>query len=388
MKMLHPFQTTLETIRAHHWRHHTDIYVGCHFDCLYCLYRGGTSYAANVAAKANAPELILSELKTLPRGILYIGAVSDAYQPAEEQYKYMRSLLRGLAQVGQPTFMGTKSTLVTRDIDILEEMATEGLIEVNFTVISLNETLTKLLEPGAPSPWERLDAAEALSSIGIPVSFHVAPIVPGLLSESELDDLIRKLKDVGGSHVFSCILGGRKTYWDQLVVALGSLGPDQFHDWDAFRSVYLPKEEFDDLRHAQPSHYTYLTSIMEFVRECCKHVGIGFVCENIPALTTIDLVDGIYRWKLPTAYDMTKYLSRRAEPIGFEQFYSDYWSAYDPPQDLYELVSHLWETQELFTNTRLSASIHGGSVRYSTANSLTVNWGGVMTVTGGIQVDR
>jgi len=381
MKILHPFQTTLETIRAHHWRYYADLYIGCHFDCLYCLYRGNTSYSTNVTAKANAPELILAELKTLPKGILDIGAVSDVYQPIEGRCKYMRRLLKGLLQMKQPTFIGTKSTLVTRDIDLLKKMAIEGLIEVSFTVISLNAAVTELLEPNAPSPCERLDAAKTLSNHGIPVSFHLAPVIPGMLAESELRYLIHKLKDTGGKHIFSCILGGRKTYWDRLVVTLSSLLPDNFHDWDVFKSVYLSKEEFDDRRRAQSANYAYLTDIMESIRKCCEQVDIEFICENIPAFTNIDLVDGIYRWKLPTIYDMTKYISRSAEPVGFDQFYLDYWCAFSPPNDLYEFVSHLWETQVLFTNTWLSASIHKGSVHYSPKDNLSVNWGGVMTVT-------
>ena len=88
MKLLHRFQTTLETIRSHHWRYYTDVYLGCYFNCLYCLYRGNTSCATDIKVKVDIPQL-LSELKTEPKGVLYIGATTDPYQPAEKEYNCM-----------------------------------------------------------------------------------------------------------------------------------------------------------------------------------------------------------------------------------------------------------------------------------------------------------
>lgn len=385
MQMLRPFQTTLETLRSHHWRYYTDPYMGCEFDCMYCLYRGSGSYAANVAVKPGAVKGILSDLASAPTGILDIGAVSDAYQPAEKRHRVTRRLLRALADRGQPTFIGTKSTLVAGDLDTLRHMAKEGLVEVNFSLVSLSEEFTRQIEPGAPSPQARLDTAKMLADAGIPVSFHLAPVVPGLLSEPDIYALIRRVREAGGRHIFACILGGRKSYWDQLVEALARLGPSDFYDWSAFTSLYGPKESFDDHRRAQPSEYEYLTRIMKSIMVSCQELGVGFVCENIPDFTTVDLVGGIYRWKLPTVYDMAKYVASAREPVNFERFCSAYWFAFNPPKDLIDFVSAMWKAHILFTNTRLRPKLVSGELLYATTDDFEVSWGGVMTVAAGIK---
>jgi len=331
---------------------------------------------------ADVVQRILCELEKSPKGILDLGAKTDCYQQAEESAKLMPQLLSALADAGQPTFIATKSSLILRDLDLLKEMATGGLIEVNFTLITLNEAVRRSLEPGAPSCEERLRAAAYLSDARIPVSFHLSPLIPGLLSEQEIYRLIRAIKSVSGRHAFCCILGGRRSYWEQLVVALEGI-KDEFCDWSLFRSVYGNKEDFDDITRAQASNHQCLIETMVTFMQCCKEIGVGFVCENIPAFTDIRLDGGIYRWKLPTVCDMMDYISARGGPVGWEEFAKEFLERFKPSSELRGLLATLWNSRSLFTNTTLRSESCGEGILYCTGGELVVGQGGVLAVGGG-----
>jgi DNA repair photolyase len=111
---------------------------------------------------------------------LAISGVTDAFQPIERRLKLTRRCLEVLAEFRNPVVIITKNELVTRDIDLLAELAHHDAALVFISVTSLRGELARALEPRASQPQRRLATIEALAKAGIPVGVLVAPVIPGL----------------------------------------------------------------------------------------------------------------------------------------------------------------------------------------------------------------
>ena len=128
-----------------------------------------------------------------------IGTATDPYQPAERRYGRTRSILEVFArEKGWRLGMVTKSDLVTRDIDLLREVARRNVLSIHMTITTLDEKLARLLEPRAPRPALRLEAVRKLSEAGLAVGVTAKPIMPALTDgERALDRLGKAAKDAG-----------------------------------------------------------------------------------------------------------------------------------------------------------------------------------------------
>jgi DNA repair photolyase len=166
-------------------------YRGCEHGCIYCYARptheylgfsAGLDFESKIMVKTNAPGLLRAELES-PRWkpqTLVMSGVTDPYQPIERRLRITRGCLEVLAQFRNPVAIITKNHLVTRDIDVLRELAAYNAVAVNVSVTSLDSNLHRLLEPRTTSPQGRLDAVRQLRAANIPVGVMVAPIIPGL----------------------------------------------------------------------------------------------------------------------------------------------------------------------------------------------------------------
>ena len=166
-------------------------YRGCEHGCIYCYARptheylgfsAGLDFESKIMVKTNAPRLLRCELES-PRWqpqTLVLSGVTDPYQPVERELQITRGCLEVLAQFRNPVAIITKNHLVTRDIDLLRELAECNAAAVNVSVTSLDPTLQRVLEPRTTSPQGRLYAIEQLRAAKIPVGVMVAPIIPGL----------------------------------------------------------------------------------------------------------------------------------------------------------------------------------------------------------------
>src|SRR5881397_1298398 len=166
-------------------------YRGCEHGCIYCYARptheylgfsAGLDFESKIMVKTNAPELLRAELASSrwqPQTLVMSG-VTDPYQPVERKLRITRGCLEVLAKFRNPVAVITKNRLVTRDIDILRELAASNAVAVNISVTSLDQNLQRVLEPRTTSPQGRLDAISQLRAAKIPVGVMVAPIIPGL----------------------------------------------------------------------------------------------------------------------------------------------------------------------------------------------------------------
>jgi DNA repair photolyase len=166
-------------------------YRGCEHGCIYCYARptheylgfsAGLDFESKIMVKTNAAALLRAELES-PRWqpqTLVMSGVTDPYQPIERKLGITRGCLEVLAKFRNPVAIITKNRLVTRDIDLLRELAARNAAAVNISVTSLDSSLQRVLEPRTSSPQARLDAVRQLRSAGIPTGVMVAPIIPGL----------------------------------------------------------------------------------------------------------------------------------------------------------------------------------------------------------------
>jgi DNA repair photolyase len=184
-------------------------YRGCGHGCIYCYARpghqflgfsAGMDFETRILVKEDAPQLLRNELsaRRYEPVTLSISGVTDCYQPAERQFKLTRRCLEVLAEFGNPCGVITKSHLVTRDVDLLSDMARRDLVVVILSVTTLDADLSSRMEPRAASPKRRLAAIEQLSEAGIPTGVMVAPVVPGL-TDHEMPAILSAAADAGAS---------------------------------------------------------------------------------------------------------------------------------------------------------------------------------------------
>jgi len=182
-------------------------YRGCEHGCIYCYARPsheyfglslGLDFETKIFVKQNAPELLRRELaspKWKPQSIALSGN-TDPYQPAERHFQLTRQCLKVLAEFRNPVGIVTKNYLVTRDIDILKDLAKHDAAVVAVSVTTLDPNLARVMEPRTSQPEYRLKAIQKLSENGIPVIVMVAPVIPGL-TDHEMPKIIQEAVDAG-----------------------------------------------------------------------------------------------------------------------------------------------------------------------------------------------
>jgi DNA repair photolyase len=182
-------------------------YRGCEHGCIYCYARptheylgfsAGLDFETRILVKHDAPELLrnaLSSPRWKPR-ILGLSGVTDAYQPVERRLGLTRRCLAVLAEFHQAVSIITKNRLVTRDLDLLGELARHQAAGVFVSITSLDDDLVGKLEPRTTRPAGRLKAIRALAAAGIPVGVMVAPVIPGL-TEHELPAILKAAAQAG-----------------------------------------------------------------------------------------------------------------------------------------------------------------------------------------------
>ena len=165
-------------------------YTGCQHACSYCYSRFMKRFSGHkepwgefVDVKINAPDLLRTEISKKKLGRVWISGLCDPYQPLEAKYKLSRECLEILKQHHWPVTVQTRSPLILRDIDILQQA---NDFEAGLTVTTADDRIRKLFEPGAPPIKDRLDALDSLHRAGIRTYAMIAPMLPGAEGLGEL----------------------------------------------------------------------------------------------------------------------------------------------------------------------------------------------------------
>jgi len=182
-------------------------YRGCEHGCVYCFARPshayldlspGLDFETKLYAKTNAAERLRHELAKpgyVPDPIA-LGINTDAYQPIERRYRITREVLEVLAECRHPVHFVTKGGLIERDLDLLGAMAKDNLVQVSFSVTTLDNKLASKLEPRATAPHGKLRAMRALHEAGVPVGVMVAPVIP-MVTDMELEHILEAARGHG-----------------------------------------------------------------------------------------------------------------------------------------------------------------------------------------------
>ena len=182
-------------------------YRGCEHGCIYCFARpsheylgmsAGLDFETRILVKEDAPALLREELnakKWQPK-TLAISGVTNPYQPIERKLGITRGCIEVLADFRNPTAVITKNHLVTRDKDLLAELAKYHAARVFVSITTLDNDLQRTMEPRTSTPELRLDAVAQLADAGVPVGVMVAPVIPAI-TDHEMPAILAAARKAG-----------------------------------------------------------------------------------------------------------------------------------------------------------------------------------------------
>jgi DNA repair photolyase len=190
-------------------------YRGCEFACKYCYarythefmeMRDGIEFERKIYAKQHAADLLRQELrKVKPGEEIAIGTATDPYQPIERKLEITRAILQEFSRhSGFELGIVTKSALIVRDLDVLQEISRQNEIMVNFTVTTTDSDLARILEPRAPRPDLRLQSLRKLRDAGIRAGVICAPVLPGITdSPKQLEAVLRAAAAAHADYIYA-----------------------------------------------------------------------------------------------------------------------------------------------------------------------------------------
>ncbi len=187
--------------------HSINAFKGCEHGCIYCFARPthafldlspGLDFETRLFFKTDVRAHLHKELarKGYRCSTLAMGTNTDPYQPLEKRKRVTREVLETLLPLRHPISIVTKSALILRDLDLLEEFARQQLVSVHVSVTTLDNALKTKLEPRTAAPAARLRTIEALNAAGVPTGAMLAPIIP-FINDHELEDMASACADAG-----------------------------------------------------------------------------------------------------------------------------------------------------------------------------------------------
>lgn len=186
-------------------RYNLNLYRGCGHGCIYCDSRSLCYRIENfddILIKENALELLEKELRSKrKKGTIGTGSMNDPYMPVEAEKQLARRTLEVIARFGYPVHVLTKSDLVTRDIDLLQQIS-QTYAAVSLTITTADDNLARLIEPSAPEPSRRFDALQTLAREGIYTGILLMPVLPFVTdTPRNIETVIQKGKEAGVQYI-------------------------------------------------------------------------------------------------------------------------------------------------------------------------------------------
>ncbi|MDG3582717.1 PA0069 family radical SAM protein [Galbibacter pacificus] len=253
-------------------------YQGCEHGCIYCYarnsheywgYSAGLDFERKILVKKNAPQLL--EKKLLSRNwqakTIVMAGNTDCYQPAEQKFRITRKCLEVFLKYKHPVAIITKNAFILRDLDIIKELTSQGLIAVNVSITSLSEDTRRVLEPRTASIKKRLETVKTLSDNMVPVNVMMAPIIPSINSH-EILPLAKTVRKHGAISIGFTVV--------RLNGAIGEIFTDWIHKT-------LPDKAEKVLHQIAECHGGTLNDSRYGVRK----TGEGKIAEQIHALIKI-----------------------------------------------------------------------------------------------------
>lgn len=348
------FHRDILTLRSHHWKYFMNTYTGCSYCCAYCLNAYTNDFYKKIEIDENLVSEIEEKLKNVDKKIIFFGSNTDPYIKEEQEYKCTRKILKLFLKYEIPLTILTKSVLIERDIDILEQLAKKNLVLVQTTITTTDEK-SKKIELNVPTTNNRINIIKKMTQKGIPVHIHFSPVIPFLNTPEEIDDLIKNVANAGAKCVYSNILGIHSHDNKLLFNSLKNIDktlPEKV------KSIYELDVKKEDYIHSP--YGKFILEQMKPIKDACLKYKIGYVNEMFPEETDIQFSDmkenKFFEKALPTVYNMLEYFKEKNSAIDFDTFCNEYLYKFadkNIDKDYINYVEKLWNNDELFGLTKV-----------------------------------
>ena len=202
-----------------------NLYRGCQHQCIYCDSRSECYHIENFAdilIKENAIELLTKQLRNKKvKGTIGTGSMNDPYMPIDEKEQLTRRALKVISHFRFPVHIITKGALVLRDADIIKEISLV-YAAVSFTITTVDDSLSRIIEPAASLSSERFAALKELSRQGIYTGITLMPVLPYITDSKEnIEAIVHRGHEAGAKYIIAAMgmtnrKGQREYYYDKL----------------------------------------------------------------------------------------------------------------------------------------------------------------------------
>ncbi len=248
-----------------------NIYRGCSHACNYCYaiyshqYLNSDGFYDDIFVKTNIVELLEKELSSpsWKREVVNIGGVTDSYQKAEKNYQFMPQILKLLIKYKTPAIISTKSTLVLRDFDLIDELSRITYINIAATITTMDESVRKKIEPGGAPSAERFAMLKEFRKTNASIGLHVMPIIPYITDNREnMEALCVNARDCGADYMLPGTLYLRGATRNVFFDSMRKNFPEEFPKLQAMYKTGAASKEYKD-------------HLYEMVNELRKQYGIS-----------------------------------------------------------------------------------------------------------------
>ncbi len=248
-----------------------NIYRGCSHACSYCYaiyshqYLNSDGFYDDIFVKTNIVEHLEKELSSpsWKREVVNIGGVTDSYQKAEETYRFMPHILKLLIKYRTPAIISTKSTLVLRDFDLIDELSRITYINIAATITTMDETVRKKIEPGGAPSAERFAMLKEFRKTNASIGLHVMPIIPYITDSREnFEALCVNARECGADYLLPGTLYLRGATRNVFFESMRKSFPEEYPKLQAMYKTGAASKEYKD-------------HLYEMVNELRKHYGIS-----------------------------------------------------------------------------------------------------------------
>ena len=229
-----------------------NIYRGCEHGCIYCYaiyshkYLNDSNYFETIYYKKNILSCLEKKLSspTWKHEIVNIGGVCDSYQPIEEKLQLMPEILKLMIKYKTPIIISTKSSLILRDLDLINELSKITYVNIACTIITVDDKLRSVIEPGSSSIINRFKVIDQIKKhTNASAGIHIMPIIPYITDHSgNINGLYKMAKKVNADYVLPGILylrGPTRSYF------FNAIKRYDYHLYKKIASLYYQKEEFN-----------------------------------------------------------------------------------------------------------------------------------------------
>jgi DNA repair photolyase len=265
-------------------------YQGCHHRCGYCYatYEWSPEFYDKIYSKSNAPEVLENQLKSWKSETIkpvMISSATDAYQPAELKFELTRKCVKVLQKYNIPYYVFTKSTIISRDLELHKQYKDNCFIV--WSITTCDENIRRIIEPGTPPASTMFALINKFSDSGIRCGVNIDPIIPLITdSPNDIGSIVDNCLEAGVGYVFGAILRLRADIWERMKCILMLLNmKDRIEEYNRIFHFTEPiRPGYNNIAADQ----SYSNRILGNLREKVLRRGISF---DFPDLIGIRFVE-------------------------------------------------------------------------------------------------